>query len=71
MEKTKEMAMEILATMDGMPPEDIEKIRTIWLKEIKKPEELEKRFPKVAEFVNNVCDTAIERAKRKKTIQLA
>lgn len=63
MTEVEKLTIELLHEFDGMLPETIEELRTEWLEEIKARDA--ERFPRVENYVNAVCDVAIDRAKKK------
>lgn len=65
MTKIEEMTKELLLTMDGFSPEEIEDFRKEWFE---KEEPGKSRSKLVDNYLNALCDVAIERAKRKQTV---
>ena len=65
MSEVEKITVELLKEMDDMSPETIENFRKEWFERL----ELRKiRNKKVDNYVNAVCDVAINRAKRKMVV---
>lgn len=62
MTEIERMTVELLKEMDDMLPEDIENFRKEWFEKLE-PGQI--RNEKVDNYVNAVCDVAINRAKRR------
>ena len=62
MTEVERMTVELLKEMDDMLPEDIENFRKEWFEKLE-PGQI--RNEKVDNYVNTVCDVAINRAKRR------
>lgn len=67
MSDNEERTVEILKDMDGMSPEKIEDIRKQFNSKLQKEDP--ERYHRIEEYVNALCDVAINRAK--KQIQVA
>ncbi len=67
-EKLDEMTKEFLLKLDGIAPEEIKQIKTEWLKELTDKKSELKNFESAVNYVNAVCDVAINRAKRKMAV---
>lgn len=63
MSETQKTIVKILHEFDGMTPEKIEDVRTIWIANMKAEDP--ERFARIEEFVNDVCEVAINRANRR------
>lgn len=62
MPEIERLTMELLMEMDDMLPEAIENFRKEWFEKLE-PGQI--RNEKVDNYVNTVCDVAINRAKRR------
>lgn len=62
MSEIDKMTLDLLADMEDMTPEQIEQIRTEWFDKMER-EDKETTF-RVGEFINVLCDVAINRAKK-------
>lgn len=67
-EKLDEMTKEFLLKLDGIAPEEIKQIKTEWLKGLTDKKSELKNFESAVNYVNAVCDVAINRAKRKMAV---
>lgn len=62
MTEVERMTVELLKEMDDMLPENIENLRKEWFEKLE-PGQI--RNEKVDNYVNAVCDVAINRAKKR------
>lgn len=62
MTEVERMTVELLKEMDDMLPENIENFRKEWFEKL---EPGQSRNEKVDNYVNAVCDVAINRAKKR------
>lgn len=67
-EKLDKMTEEFLLELDGIAPKEIEQIKIEWLKELTERKSELKDFESAINYVNAVCDVAINRAKRKMVV---
>nr|DAN03128.1 MAG TPA: hypothetical protein [Caudoviricetes sp.] len=67
-EKLDKMTKEFLLKLDGFVPKEIEQIKIEWLKELTERKSELKDFESAINYVNAVCDVAINRAKRKMVV---
>lgn len=63
MTEAEKLTIELLNELDGMSPEIIEEIRTEWIDQLKAGDA--ERYQGVEDFVNAVCDVAIDRAEKR------
>lgn len=63
-EKLDEMTRELLLMFDGTDPEEIDRLRNEWLAELESRKSELQKPDRVVDYVNAICDVAIERAKR-------
>lgn len=64
-EKLDEMTRELLLMFDGTDPEEIDRLRNEWLAELESRKSEFQRSDRAVDYVNAICDVAIERAKRR------
>lgn len=64
-EKLDEMTRELLLAFDGTDPEEIDRLRNEWLAELESRKSEFQRPDRAVDYVNAICDVAIERAKRR------
>ena len=64
-EKLDEMTRELLLMFDGTDPEEIDRLRNEWLAELESRKSEFQKPDRVVDYVNVICDVAIEREKRR------
>lgn len=64
-ERVYRTTVEILLELDKMKPEEINSLRKEWLDELETRKNELKGFNRVKNYVNVVCDTAIDRVNRR------
>ena len=60
-----EMTKTFLNELEGMTPEEIEQLRIEWVEEIVNRKAELKSFENVTDYVNAICDVAVNRAKKR------
>ena len=64
-EKLDEMTRELLLAFDDADPEEIDRLRNEWLTELKSRKSELQKPDRAVDYVNAICDVAIERVKRR------
>jgi hypothetical protein len=68
-ERVYRMTEEILLELDKMKPEEINSLREEWLGELENRRDELQCFVSVKNYVNVVCDTAIDRVNRRIAVE--